>query len=185
MHQFQKNVVDTLCRGDIGVIPTDTIYGIVGRADMPNTVERIYTVRRRSPEKPCIILIASYDDLKKFSVTLDDSLKSIIESQNLWPGKVSIILPCLDSHFEYLSRGTQSLAFRMPDVPELRDLLTHTGPLIAPSANIEGEPPAITIASAKKYFNKLVDFYVDEGEILSAPSKILKLEGGHMIVVRE
>lgn len=184
MHQFQKNIVDTLCRGDIGVIPTDTIYGIVGRADMPNTVERIYAVRRRSPEKPCIILIASYDDLKKFSVTLDDSLKSIIESQNLWPGKVSIILPCTDQRFEYLTRGTENLAFRMPHVPELRELIAQTGPLIAPSANTEGDSPASTIASAREYFGNSVDFYVDDGERISPPSKIIRFEGKQIIVVR-
>ncbi len=184
MNHIKKDIVEALSNGKIGVIPTDTLYGLVGSALLPKTVERIYRVRNRDPKKPCIILIDSYDDLKKFGVTINKIILQRIVQDQIWPGKVSIILPCTDQRFEYLTRGTENLAFRMPHVPELRKLIAQTGPLIAPSANTEGDSPASTIASAREYFGNSVDFYVDDGERISPPSKIIRFEEGQIIVVR-
>lgn len=177
--------MDVLISGGIGIIPTDTIYGIVGRAEVARTVERIYRIRKRNAHKPCIILISSYEDLKKFNIELSSELQLSLEARRLWPGKVSIVFPNNDTHFEYLTRGTKSLAFRMPDVPELRDLLAQTGPLIAPSANREGDPPAATADSAREYFKDSVDFYVDGGELHSLPSTLIQIVNGKTIVLRE
>ena len=80
--------------------------------------------------------------------------------------------------FEYLHRGTAALAFRVPKSAWLRKLLQKTGPLIAPSANFEGEPPALSFRAAKKYFGKSVDFYVDAGRLISKPSTLIKIEKG-------
>ena len=71
MKKFEHAVIETLRTGGIGIIPTDTIYGVVGRAEIEDTVERIYTVRNRDHAKPCIVLIASYEDLEKFKYGLE------------------------------------------------------------------------------------------------------------------
>ena len=84
-----------------------------------------------------------------------------------------------------MTRGTGTIAFRMPDIPELRDLLVQTGPLIAPSANTEGEPPALTVGDAKKYFGDEVDFYVDAGKLESLPSTLITFENGEPVVLRQ
>ena len=169
----------------MGVIPTDTIYGLVGRAEIADTVEKIYRIRKRDTHKPCIILIASYEDLKKFNIELSSELQSLLETRRLWPGKVSIVFPSTNSRFEYLTRGTNSIAFRMPDIPELRELLAQTGPLIAPSANREGDPPAATVDVARQYFKDSVDFYVDGGELHSAPSTLIQIAGDKIVVLRK
>ena len=87
--------------------------------------------------------------------------------------------------FKHLHRGTGTLAFRVPKPAWLRKLLQETGPLIAPSANFEGEPPALTIRAAKKYFGENVDFYADAGRLASKPSTLIKVEKGNVIVLRE
>ncbi len=185
MKPFDKNIVDMLISGSVGVIPTDTIYGLVGRAEAASTVERIYRIRKRNEHKPCIILISSYEDLKKFNIELSSEMRLFLEARRLWPGKVSIVFPSDDLRFEYLTRSTKSLAFRMPDTPELRDLLAQTGPLIAPSANREGDPPATTVGSARQYFKDSVEFYVDGGELHSLPSTLIQVSDGKMTVLRE
>lgn len=161
--------------GGIGVLPTDTLYGIVGSALNKKTVERIYRLRRRNKRKPMIILIASPSDLKRFGVTLGRKEQAL--ARRVWPGKVSVILPCPSKRLAYLHRGTKSLAFRLPESEWLRALLKKTGPLVAPSANFEGEPPARTIAEAKKYFGIGVEFYADAGKVSSPPSTIVALDG--------
>jgi L-threonylcarbamoyladenylate synthase len=176
------NIADLLGAGGVGIMPTDTIYGIVGSALDKKAVERIYRLRKRDLKKPMIILIAGIGDLKLFGVKVDRGTEKNLK--DVWPGKVSVILPCPAGKFSYLHRGTKTLAFRLPKPLRLRELLRTTGPLVAPSANLHGMPPARTIAEAKKYFADKVDFYADAGRLHSKPSTLIKIEQGRIVVVR-
>lgn len=164
-------------------MPTDTIYGLVGSAFLSKAVRRIYRVRKRSPNKPCIILISDLADFKKFKVKINFSQKRFLNKY--WPGKLSVILPVAGRQFAYLHRGTNSLAFRLPAKASLRRLIAKTGPLVAPSANFEGRPPATTISEAKKYFDKRADFYVDGGKLKSKASTLVDLRGKGATILRE
>jgi L-threonylcarbamoyladenylate synthase len=196
---FSREAAQTLKTGGVGVIPTDTLYGIVASAMNPEAVERLYKLRRRTPSKPSIILISSIADLKKFSVVLNAYSKKFLA--RYWPGKVSIVLPIVSADlrgrnadlrarlkplkkFRYLHRGTNSLAFRVPGSAKLRAFLKKTGPLIAPSANIEGKPPAKTIVEAKEYFGDEADFYINAGRKDSKPSTLVKLLENKALVLR-
>lgn len=176
-------VAQTLKNGGIAVIPTDTIYGIVARALDRAAVEKVYEAKGRTPSKPCIILISSIGDLAGFGVALAETQAAVAGSY--WPGPVSIILPCPDSRLEYLHRGTHSLAFRLPDDERLLSLLKETGPLIAPSANPEGLPPATTVDEARAYFGDAAA-YLDGGTRTGAPSILISLaEDGTVAVLRD
>ena len=173
MEQLEK-VEKLLKEKGVGILPTDTIYGLAGAALSKLAVERIYRLRKRNLKKPMIILIAGQDDLRLFKIKIDREAKKLLNK--FWPGKTSIILPCPNRNFFYLHRGTQKLAFRVPATNWLRNLLKKTGPLIAPSANLEGRPPARTIKEAKKYFGQKIDFYFDKGIIKRKPSIILEVK---------
>ena len=182
------NIADILTGGGIGVMPTDTIYGIVGSALDKKAVERIYRLRKQNEKKTMIILIGDAGDLKLFGVETDRRIRNILK--NVWPGKVSVVLTLGDMKHEtrdrlkYLHRRTKTLAFRLPKPLWLRELLRITGPLVAPSANYEGMPPAKTIADAKKYFADKVDFCADAGHLDSKPSTLIRIERGKVIVIR-
>ena len=179
-----KNLVEVLKNGGVAVMPTDTIYGIVGKAENAETVERIYKIRKRPPDKPCIILISGISELSKFGIVVRDAQKKMLNKN--WPGPVSIILDCKDAPLSYLHRGTNTLAFRVPASESLQKLLKETGPLIAPSANPHGLPPATNISEAKKYFGDQVNLYMDGGTISGSPSKILRLHpDASVTMVRE
>jgi L-threonylcarbamoyladenylate synthase len=167
------NLVRTLKNDGIVVMPTDTIYGIVGRAESPEVVERIYKLRKRAPEKPCIILIADIEEVRKFKIELTEKQTRVVKEY--WPGPISIIFDCSHPEHEYLHRGTKTLAFRVPSCLELRQLLEATGPLIAPSANTEGREPSRNVEDAESYFGSTVSMYVDGGNILSKPSLVIRL----------
>lgn len=166
-----KQIVQLLKSGKVGVIPTDTIYGIVGSALNPETVERIYILRKRSGNKPLIILISDFKDLETFGIILTQHQKDFLQKN--WPNPLSVVLNCGDEKFKYLHRGTNSLAFRMPNNEPLLEVLKRVGPLVAPSANWEGEKPAENIAEAKKYFGSNVAFYVDGGNISAQSSTLV------------
>jgi len=162
--QIINIIAERIKQGEIGVIPTDTIYGIVCSAFNENSVEKLYKIRKRNKDKPMIILIGSVNDLKLFNID------AIVKN---WPEKTSIVFDCND--FEYLHRGKRSLAFRLPHNKDLIDILKISGPIVAPSANIEGGKPAENIKEAKSYFGDKIDFYLEVGTIKSKPSKIIYL----------
>lgn len=191
---IKKETISALKNGGIGVMPTDTIYGIVGSALNEKTVERIYKLRGRNKNKPMIILIGSLRDLIRFGAKTNAKTTRLLKGA----GAVSVILPISASRairkFRYLHRGAKTLAFRLPKPYWLKRLLVKTGPLVAPSANIEGKPPAKTVAEAKRYFSAEggsatggkdgADFYVDGGVLRSGPSKLIKLIGSRMTILR-
>ncbi len=177
-------LVKIIKNGGIGILPTDTIYGLVSSALSEKAVERIYKIRKRKSSKPFIILISGLNDLKSFGIKLSVKQKSFLDK--IWPGKVSVILNCESEKFEYLHRGTKTLAFRLPDKKDLIELLKEIGPLIAPSANFEGEPPALTIKEAENYFGGKIDFYEDAGKLESLPSTLVKIDiDGGLEVLRK
>src|SRR3989338_5874792 len=138
-----SEIVETLRAGGVGVLSTDTLYGLVGSALLPEAVERIYELKRRDREKPLIVLIADIEDVERFGVVTSEELRT--ELGNYWPGPYSVILPSVDDEFSYLHRGGGTIAFRLPDKDDLCELLRDVGPLVAPSANIEGKHPARTV----------------------------------------
>jgi len=182
-----KNSINKLafiikCGGTL-VFPTDTIYGILGSALNKKTVLYIYKIRKRNLHKPFIILIASISDIQKFSMAISQKEKAFLK--NIWPGQVSVIFSCGSKRFFYLHRGTKKLAFRIPKKKNLIALLKKTGPLVAPSANIEGTPPAKNIRDAKKYFGNKINFYVNEGTISGSPSAIIEFSDNTFVSVRK
>ncbi|MEK7081994.1 MAG: L-threonylcarbamoyladenylate synthase [Patescibacteria group bacterium] len=167
---------------ELGVIPTDTLYGLVGSAFSPKAVEKIYQLKKRDPSKPLIVLITSWLDLEKFGAEISPAGKKNLKK--IWPGPVSVILPAKNKKFTYLHRGTQTIAFRWPRNEQLQKILKKTGPLVAPSANPEGLPPATTVAEAKKYFGRKIDFYKNGGKITGKPSTLIKLQNGKIEIIR-
>ncbi|MFA6285207.1 MAG: Sua5/YciO/YrdC/YwlC family protein [Parcubacteria group bacterium] len=111
-----ESIARKIKSGKIGVIPTDTIYGVAAAAFSKKAVARAYKILKRNPKKPFIVLIGSIEDLSLFDIKLDRITENILK--NIWPGKVSVILPVKSRKFEYLHRGTKTLAFRFPKKKE-------------------------------------------------------------------
>lgn len=176
-------LIAALNDGGVVVMPSDTVYGIMARASDRAAVERLYTLRGRAPEKPFIILVADIWQITDASLWQDAHRRL---AERYWPGPLSLVAPTSDKTPEYLHRGTHTLAYRMPDHPELCKLLAATGPLVAPSANPEGQPTATTIDEAKAYFGDTVDGFVDGGSLTGhAPSTVAGIRDGQLHIFRQ
>jgi L-threonylcarbamoyladenylate synthase len=161
------------------------LYGILGSALNKKTVEQIYKIRGRDKDKPCIVLISSFKDLDKFKVALTKDQKQFLES--FWPGKISVILPVKSAKWKYLHRGKESIAFRMvaPRNKNLYQLIKSVGPLVAPSANPQGQKPALNRREARKYFGKQIDAYICGGTRNSPPSTLVEYKNDKWVVLRQ
>lgn len=182
-----KKIIKILKSGGVGIMPTDTLYGLVGSAFSKKAINRIYKIKKRNKKKKLIVLISSLKDLKKFGINLplrrgsaqgargSDTLHKLWpHATQSWRGKpeaVSVIL--------------NNIAFRLPAKKSLIEILKKTGPLVAPSANPEGLKPAENIAQAKKYFGDKVDFYLAGGRLKNKPSKLVKIKGDKIVVLRK
>ncbi len=155
-----QNIIKVLKKGGIGVMPTDTLYGLVGSAFSKNAIERIYKIKKRNKKKKLIVLISAMAEIEKFGIKITSVQYQMLHST--WPGKVSVII--------------NNIAFRLPAKKSLIEILKKTGPLVAPSANPEGLMPAENITQAKKYFGSNVDFYLSGGTLKGEPSKIIKID---------
>ncbi len=155
---------------------------MVGQALRPVTVERIYALRGRDVDKACIILIGELADLERLHISLDDRTSQLLG--RVWPGPVSVVLACNEPAMAHLHRGLNSLAIRMPADPALRELLRQTGPLVAPSANLQNHQPAGSIKEAQAYFADGIDLYVDGGGRHGAPSALVDLRTNPPRVLR-
>ena len=180
MLKIDNKDLNILMNGGVGVISTDTVYGVVARVDNKDSVARLYQLKNRD-KKPGTIIASSIQQL----IDLGVDEKYIKMVQYLWPNPISIVLPVGDN-LEYLDQGVGSLAFRVVADRELVKLLEVTGPLLTSSANDPGKPVANTIDEAKIYFGDKVDFYVDGGDLSGRlSSTILKLSDGKIELLRQ
>ncbi len=175
---MEQDVIQILKNGGVAVIPTDTIYGVVALASQSESVARVYELKGRSPEKPCIILIHEAGAMKEFGVP-NTYIESVARMDIVGP--TSFIVPIERTDLSYLDRGTGTLAFRIPYDDVVREFISKTGPLIAPSANPQGKEPAKTVEDAREYFRETVDIYVDGGYKDAAPSVLIDVRTGEKL----
>ncbi len=180
-NSFQGVDKQLLTPAAVGVIPTDTVYGVVARAADQSAATRLYELKQRD-NKPGTIIAANLEQLEALGLK-HRYLKAV---EQFWPGAISVLIPCADAQLTYLHRGKSSLAVRLPADPELQKLLTATGPLLTSSANHPGQPTATTIDQARDYFGDQVDFYADGGDLSNhQPSTIIRIVDDAIEVLRE
>lgn len=176
-----EHLIALLARGEVCIIPTDTVYGVVGKLSSPEAVAKIYELKRRDLNKPVGTILAA--SIAQVAVlTTKDALKLAAE---FWPGPTSVIIPA-DDRFIYAHKGENSLAVRIPADDSLRALLVQTGPLATSSANLQGQQPAATVQAARTYFGDTVPLYVN-GDDLSdrQPSRIVRIDdNNHVTIIR-
>jgi L-threonylcarbamoyladenylate synthase len=163
----KDEAVAILMRGGVGVMPTDTVYGLVARAVDREAVKRFYALKHRE-HKPGTVVAASVEQLVELGVPE----RYVRRVAHLWPAPLSVVLPT-GSELDYLHQEVGSLAVRVPDDEGLRQVLEQTGSLVTSSANQPGQPGSTTVAEAEAYFGESVDFYVDGGDLSGRPPSTL------------
>ncbi len=168
---FTSEAAQLIRQGGIGVIPTDTVYGLVGSLFSETAIERMYVLKNRDVNKPVGTILIN--DPYFVEHIVDTSILS--KAKSYWPNPVSVVIPVVPE-LHYAHRGMHSLPFRIPDHQALRNFISLTGPLASTSANFAGKSPATTMQEALGYFRSGVDFYIDGGDLSHRkPSTIIEL----------
>jgi L-threonylcarbamoyladenylate synthase len=166
-------IVQLLLAGNVGVLPTDTIYGLHCLAFSEDSKLKVAKLKNQELSKPFISIISHMDDLNLFDIALTNAVEAMLKTR--WPGPNTIILPT--------KQGTTA-ALRWPNNKFLEEILAKTGPLISTSANVHTQPNATTVQQAISYFGNRVDFYVDAGPLYNPPSNMFDTTSGEIVRVR-
>lgn len=174
-----SKLMQLLQGGAVGVLPTDTVYGLVCRAGDETAVKRLYSLKNRE-NKPGTVIAASIDQL----VELGLKYRYLKAVKQFWPNPISIIIP--NHELDHIHLGKQGIAVRIPKHKVLCALLEQTGPLLTSSANYSGEPESTNIEMAQEYFDDKVDFYVDGGDLSARkPSTVIRIVDDAVEVLRQ
>jgi L-threonylcarbamoyladenylate synthase len=151
---------DIIRSGGVIAFPTDTVYGIGASAIDKDAIEKLYLVKGRSQDKAIPILLADMEDLAQITPNPGGIVQVIMDK--FWPGALTLILPLLAGLPSNLS-PTQTVGIRIPDFDLTRELLRHTGPLAATSANLSGQESARNAEQVKENLKGEIDLILDGG----------------------
>jgi L-threonylcarbamoyladenylate synthase len=153
-------------RGELVVLPTDTVYGVAADAFAPAAVQRLLDAKGRDRTAPPPVLVPGIPTLDALTEFVPDEVRALVAK--FWPGGLTVVLrarPMLDWDLGE-TRGT--VAVRMPNQRITLELLSETGPLAVSSANRTGEPAAMTAAGAELALGDSVSVYLEAGPVGAA-----------------
>ena len=170
-------------RGQLIVLPTDTVYGLGADAFDAEAVNRLLEAKGRGREMPPPVLISAATTLDALAVGVPAYARALIEA--LWPGPLTLVCRQQPSLQWDLGDTRGTVAVRMPDHPVALDLLSRTGPLACSSANVTGRPAATDADAAVEMLRGSVAVYLDDGPAPGGePSTIVDVTGTSGRVLR-
>ncbi|KHK98696.1 translation factor SUA5 [Microbacterium mangrovi] len=173
-------------RGDLIVLPTDTVYGIGADAFNAVAVGRLLAAKGRGRQQPPPVLVAGRTTMQALVAEVPLAVEDLVDA--FWPGGLTIVLPSQPSLTWDLGDTHGTVAVRMPAHPLALELLEETGPLAVSSANLTGQAAAITAFDAEAMLGDSVSVYLDAGPSLTGIASTIvdatSLVGGEEQVVR-
>ncbi len=166
-----------LREGKLVILPTETVYGLVARADDPAVVERVRRTKERPPTKPFARLVASTAAVEAEVGALPRTARALAE--RFWPGPLTLVLEP--------ERGGEPVGYRVPGFQFALEAIACGVPVLATSANRSGGPEPTTCQDALAALEGRVDLAFDAGPaLLARPSTVVSVaRSGSYEVLRE
>ena len=175
--------VDSIRRGELVVLPTDTVYGIGADAFQPDAIDALLATKGRGRDMPVPVLVGSWTGLDGLTLLVQPMVRELVEA--FWPGGLTLVVEHAPSLAWDLGDTRGTVAVRMPLHPVALELLARTGPLGVSSANRTGEPAPVTAEEARDQLGYPVAVYLDGGPCGDpVPSTIVDVTGDVPRVLR-
>lgn len=170
-------------RGDLVVLPTDTVYGVGCDAFSAAGVTRLLEAKRRGRDLPLPVLVGRPQTLEGLAYGLSKAARDLVEA--FWPGPLTVVVRAQPSLAWDLGDAQGTVALRMPLHPVAIELLREVGPMAVSSANISGQTPAVQVDEAQRQLGESVAVYLDGGPSpRRAASSIVDLSGPTTRILR-
>ncbi|WP_194422188.1 L-threonylcarbamoyladenylate synthase [Microbacterium abyssi] len=156
-----RHARQAIARGELIVMPTDTVYGVAADAFTPSAVQRLLDAKGRGRDQPPPVLVAGQSALAALVEEIPEPVQRLVDE--FWPGGLTIVLPAQPSLSWDLGDTLGTVAVRMPDQRVALELLEETGPLAVSSANLTGRNAATSAQEAQGMLGDSVAVYLDGG----------------------
>lgn len=156
-----RHARQAIARGELVVLPTDTVYGLAADAFSPAAVQKLLDAKGRGREMPPPVLVAGPETLAALAEQVPQAVHDLVA--RFWPGGLTIVLPAQPSLAWDLGETKGTVAVRMPDNRIALELLSETGPLAVSSANLTGSSAALNAAEAEAMLGASVAVYLENG----------------------
>lgn len=177
--------VSVIKNGGLVVIPTDTVYGIVGDATQAKTIEHLYALKARSKEKAFPVFVRDVAMARRFAYISDAKARFL---EHVWPGTLTVIFHHKEKLPSILTAGKDTIALRMPQSAFALSLLARIDiPLVQSSANVSEMPAAKNsedVIASFAHQKQKPDLVIDGGEIIGMPSTIIDFTAREPRLVR-
>jgi L-threonylcarbamoyladenylate synthase len=179
-------VVDALRNGDVVALPTETVYGLAAIIGNDEALRKIFAVKERPLIDPLIVHVldlTSLLHLVEVSDTVFNRLRFLVDA--FCPGPLTFVLKKKKHVSDRVTAGKKTVAIRMPAHPLFREVLRHTGPLAAPSANPFGYMSPTTAEHVRLSLGDKIPYILDGGTCdVGIESTILDLSGKRLTILR-
>jgi L-threonylcarbamoyladenylate synthase len=175
--------IAALQSAELVIYPTETFYALGADPFSATARRRLFGVKARDAERPVGLIAA--DTAMAFSVASEVPINARRLADAFWPGPLTLVVPARDDMARELV-GADGIGVRVSPNPVARALaagLRH--PITATSANLSGQPPATTLAEARRAFGEKVKVYLEGGKMMaSAPSTVVAIAAGDWKMIR-
>jgi L-threonylcarbamoyladenylate synthase len=173
-----------LSRGGLVIVPTDTVYGLAARADIPEAVKKIFSIKGRDAEKALVVMVSGPEKAAELAVA--EERKGVLRLGSLWPGPMTVVVRAMDMPWkESVAPGSEMLGIRVPGDRFLLRLLDSCGPMAVTSANPSAGAAPLSLEEIDADLLARVDLAVDAGVRGSGvPSTVVELSGEGLKVLR-
>ena len=176
-------IVNIIRNGGLVIMPTDTIYGILGDATNEEAIKKVFELKNRENNKPLLILVNGIEMLKRYVVDINELENKLIKQY--WPGPLTIIFKKKNIN-DLLTCGKDTIGIRYPNDDRILELITKLDrPLFSTSVNISGEANVISLDYVQQSILDGVDYVVDEGECNNSSSTIIIVVNNQVEILRE
>jgi L-threonylcarbamoyladenylate synthase len=161
MHSL-NSIIQALKKGEIAIIPTDTVYGLAADASNLDAVQKLYVAKKRPQDLAIPVFIKDNKCLTEWAIEIPAAAYKLTDT--FWPGALTIILRKAEHVSDAITSGKPTIALRSPDHRVVQELLTSfPHGLAVTSANISGQPAPATAEEAKQQLGNVVDAIFDDG----------------------
>lgn len=172
-----------LKRGGLIAFPTDTVYGVAALASYVPGIDNLFVAKGRDNTKAIAVLIGHLNQLDQVALELNEAASRLIA--RFWPGALTVVVqrhPDLPSILSPLP----TIGVRMPDYAYTLNLINQSGPLATTSANLSGQPDALTAVDALEQLGSRIDLILDGGAAPGAvPSTVVDCTASQPIILRQ
>ena len=182
--QIEKAVA-ILKNGGLVAYPTDTVYGLGACMTDTTAVNRIFQVKGRPKGMALPVLLADRKQVEELTTAVSPAAHCLIDE--FFPGALTIILPKSSIVPEIITGGGNTIAFRIPDHPVPLALIKGLGkPIVGTSANLSGQPSALTAAEVQTQIGDKIDMVIDGGRCPGGiESTVVDLSGEKPVIRRQ